>query len=62
MKILMLTASLDKGGAETHIFELAQSLTRRSHEIFVASSGGRIARQLSGAGIPHLKIPLNSKN
>ena len=61
MKILMLTASLDSGGAETHIFELARALKRRSHKITVASSGGRIAEQLKSEGISHISIPLHSK-
>ena len=61
MKILMLTASLDSGGAETHILELARALKRRSHEISVASSGGKIAEQLRDEGISHTNIPLHSK-
>ena len=61
MKILMLTAALDSGGAETHILELAHALTKNSHQIVVASSGGRIAEQLENEGISHINIPLHSK-
>ncbi len=61
MKILMLTASLDSGGAETHILELSRALTRHSHEVVAASSGGKIAKQLVEEGIPHIEIPLHSK-
>ena len=61
MKILMLTASLDSGGAETHILELARALTKHSHQIFIASSGGKIADQLKEEGISHINMPLHSK-
>lgn len=61
MKILMLTASLDSGGAETHILELSRALTKHSHKVFVASSGGKIAEQLKKDCIPHINIPLHSK-
>ena len=61
MKILMLTASLDSGGAETHILELVRALKNHSHEVFVASSGGRIAEQLKKEGVCHINIPLHSK-
>ena len=61
MKILMLTASLSSGGAETHIFELASALSERGHEIVVASSGGEIAKRLTDKKIRHVCLPLNSK-
>ena len=61
MKILMLTASLRSGGAETHILELSRALCHRGHSVTVASSGGEIADILSKDGICHLKIPLDSK-
>ena len=61
MKILMLTASLDSGGAETHILELSRALTAHSNEVFVASSGGKIAEELKKEGVTHLDIPLHSK-
>ena len=61
MKILMLTASMRSGGAETHILELSRALFHRGHSVTAASSGGDIAELLSKEGIPHLKIPLDSK-
>ncbi len=39
-KILMITMSLDIGGAETHIVELSKELKRRGYDIIVASNGG----------------------
>lgn len=62
MKILMTTMSLDIGGAETHIVELAKELTRRGMNVVVASNGGVFVQELSDAGIRHKLLPLNSKN
>ena len=62
MKILILTASLRSGGAETHIFELASALSRNSHTVTVASSGGEIATMLKKEKISHINIPLDRKS
>ena len=62
MKILMLISSLDVGGAETHLCELATELRRQGNDITVASEGGGMLRRLGGSGVKHLKIPLGSKN
>lgn len=62
MDILMLSASLSSGGAETHICELALALAKRGNKVCVATSGGRLANSLSAAGVTHLKMPLNSKD
>lgn len=62
MKILMTTMSLDIGGAETHIVELAKELTRRGTNVVIASNGGVFVQDIINAGIRHLSLPLNSKN
>ncbi|MDE6108373.1 MAG: glycosyltransferase, partial [Oscillospiraceae bacterium] len=61
MKILMATNGLDIGGAETHVVELAKELKRRGHDIVVVSAGGVYVKELEGAGIRHIKAPLNSR-
>ena len=58
MKILITLASLDIGGAETHVAELATELKRRGHDIIVASGGGVYAEQLENIGIKHYTVPL----
>ncbi|MBQ6998533.1 MAG: polysaccharide pyruvyl transferase CsaB [Clostridia bacterium] len=58
MKILITLASLDIGGAETHVAELASELNRRGYDIIVASGGGVYAEQLEKAGIKHYTVPL----
>lgn len=62
MRILLLTGQMHNGGAETHVYELARALTRRGHEVTVASSGGRLARMLEGDGVRHLSLPLDRKS
>lgn len=62
MKILMLTAAMDIGGAETHILELSRELSRRGHSVTVASNGGVYVAELEAAGVRHLAAPLHTKN
>lgn len=64
MKILMTTMSLDIGGAETHIIELAKELMRRDGDtkITVASNGGVYVSELESNGIRHVTLPLHTKN
>lgn len=62
MKILMALMSLEIGGAETHVVELAKELNHRGHEILVASNGGAYTKELEVAGIRHVKIPMHRRN
>lgn len=62
MKILIALASLDIGGAETHVSELAAELHRRGHHIVVVSGGGVYAEYLEGLGIKHYTVPLARRN
>ncbi len=62
MKILMVTAAMETGGAETHILSLASALCVMGHKICVASSGGRLVRKLTDCGIKHIQIPLDKSN
>ncbi|MBO5363979.1 MAG: polysaccharide pyruvyl transferase CsaB [Clostridia bacterium] len=62
MRVLMATMKLDIGGAETHIVELSKALARQGVEVFVASNGGAYEKELSDAGVSHIRIPFHSKN
>ena len=53
--------SLDIGGAETHIIELALELKRRGIDVIVASNGGVYVAELDGASIPHFVIPMDRR-
>ncbi len=62
MKILMLIASLEQGGAETHVCSLAAALAKRGNSVCVASSGGQLAHGLVEHGVRHVRLPLHSKS
>ncbi len=53
--------SMDIGGAETHIMELAKGLVAAGHQVHVISEGGIFADELVSIGIPHTYAPLSSK-
>ncbi|MCL2702031.1 MAG: murein biosynthesis integral membrane protein MurJ [Defluviitaleaceae bacterium] len=61
LNILMVTMSLNIGGAETHILELCRALRRRGVNVCAASSGGKYAEELVSCGIPHYTVPLSRK-
>ena len=60
--IAILCMSLNIGGAETHIFELAKGLTAMGNVVTVFSNGGVYADALEEAGIRHVRAPLHKKN
>ncbi len=62
MNIALLTMSLNIGGAETHIFELALELKSRGNNVTVFSAGGVWADKLKQSGIEHVTAPLNKKD
>ncbi len=62
MKILMVTMSMDIGGAETHILELCRELASLGHSITLASFGGVYVEELEKYGVRHVCLPLNTKN
>ncbi len=62
MRILLLTAQMDVGGAETHVLCLARALSKRGHKVAVASCGGRLVTVLRESGIEHMELPLSSRS
>ena len=62
MKILMALMGLEIGGAETHVVELSKALSRRGHEVLVASGGGVYESALADVGIRHFRIPLHRRD
>ena len=62
IKVLHTTMSLNIGGAETHIVELAKYLNGDTYEVQVASNGGVYEKVLHEAGITHHQVPLHTKN
>ncbi len=60
--IAILTMSLNIGGAETHIFELACALADIGHNVTVFSAGGVYVDKLREHGVSHITAPMDSKN
>ncbi len=59
--IAILTMSLNIGGAETHIYELACALKQKGHNVTVFSAGGVYVEKLESRGINHIYAPLSDK-
>ncbi len=60
MNILLLISELQRGGAETHLCDLARSLAKRGHRVTVVSAGGAMAKRLSSCGIRHETLRWNT--
>ncbi|MCC5909086.1 MAG: glycosyltransferase family 4 protein [Clostridiaceae bacterium] len=61
LKILLPTAVLDIGGAETHVVGLAKQLKQMGHEPIIVSSGGVYVEEIKANNIKHYYSPLNSR-
>ena len=61
-RVLLLTSSLERGGAESHIIALAKELLSLGFFVTVASSGGRLVSELEAVGIEHYSVKLSSRS
>ncbi|MBQ2724448.1 MAG: polysaccharide pyruvyl transferase CsaB [Clostridia bacterium] len=61
MKILMVTMSMNIGGAETHILELCRELRQMNHHVTLASFGGVYAEEAAQCGVVNVQLPLHTK-
>lgn len=59
--ILLAAMSLNFGGAETHVLNLARGLKERGFPVLVASQGGILESDLRAGGIDHRPVPLHSR-
>lgn len=62
MTILQVLPALETGGVEQGTIDTALALKAAGHIALVASSGGRKVQTLKEAQIPHITLPLASKN
>ena len=62
MSVLILTSSLERGGAESHVITLARELQKLGRSVAVVSSGGRLVSELKECGVRHYKVELNSRS
>lgn len=53
MRVLHLSRTMDQGGAEKVVFQLATECKARGMDVVVASSGGAYVDRLERRGIPH---------
>jgi len=57
-RILLVVPRLNIGGAETYVATVARGLKERGYDVFTASGGGVLAKELSAQGIPHFFVPI----
>lgn len=60
--VLQVLPNLMTGGAERGCIDVAIALAESGATPIVASAGGQMVRELDRAGIPHITLPLDSKN
>ncbi|MCB1832425.1 MAG: glycosyltransferase family 4 protein [Geminicoccaceae bacterium] len=60
--VLQVLPSLESGGAERGTVQIAGALVEAGWNAVVASSGGRLERELAATGATHVTLPLASKN
>ncbi|MBQ2546687.1 MAG: polysaccharide pyruvyl transferase CsaB [Clostridia bacterium] len=61
MKILIVTMSMNIGGAETHILELCRELCAAGDDVTLASFGGVYADEAAASGVKCVTLPLHTK-
>lgn len=62
MKILFMIGSLEVGGSEKQLVELAKNLKQYQHEVFIVSiKGGELVSELVENNIPHLLFHQESR-
>ncbi|WP_432665988.1 glycosyltransferase [Wukongibacter baidiensis] len=62
MNVLLASMTMDIGGAETHVIELAKGLKKIGHNPIVISAGGIYVQELLADEICHYEAPLNKKD
>ncbi|OGW75885.1 MAG: hypothetical protein A2Z72_01630 [Omnitrophica bacterium RBG_13_46_9] len=62
MKILHIVPALETGGVETGTVDLAVSLKKLGHTVFVISNGGKLVRYLEDNCVLHIQLPVHKKS
>ncbi len=62
MKILQMIPSLEVGGVERGVIDLARGMKLRGHQAPVMSSGGALVAELSKMGVAHYEFPIHKKS
>jgi glycosyltransferase involved in cell wall biosynthesis len=61
-RILQIVPSLNSGGVERTVLDIAQAIIKAGGQAIVATSGGRMVQELETMGASVLLLPLASKN
>ena len=62
MHILQLLPTLEVGGVERGVLDLAKGLIARGHRVSVVSSGGTLVEPLTKLGAMHYQLPVQEKS
>ncbi|MBI3330977.1 MAG: glycosyltransferase [Candidatus Omnitrophica bacterium] len=62
MHVLQLVPTLDVGGVERGVLDLATGLLARGHRVSVVSSGGALVERLTALGASHYQLPVHQKS
>lgn len=62
MKVLQILPSLEVGGVERGVIDVARGLKKRGWECIVISSGGQLVGELQKMGVTHYNLPVHKKS
>lgn len=62
MKVMQLLPSLELGGTERGVVDLAKAMKKAGHNTIIVSSGGALVAELQRIGIPHYGLPVHQKS
>ncbi|MBI3313399.1 MAG: glycosyltransferase, partial [Candidatus Omnitrophica bacterium] len=62
MRVLQVLPSLDVGGVERGVVDLARAMKKRGDDIVVISSGGELVAELEKMNVRHYKLPVDQKS
>ena len=57
-----MVPALESGGVETGTIDLATTLKKLGQNVFVVSTGGRMAGELARNGVTHIALPVHKKS
>lgn len=62
MKVLQILPSLEVGGVERGVIDLARAMKNRGEGMVVISSGGQLVAELQKMGVTHYTLPVQRKS
>lgn len=62
MKVLQVLPSLNVGGVERGVIDLARAMKKRGEETVIISSGGSLVGELQKIGVRHYTLPVHKKS